>query len=220
MEFLDVAQHEFIAKRLRELVQSRGGNKRVAADSGIPLSTLNTYLAGTEPKLTVAAKLAEFFRVPMAALLSDAPAIQDHGSPGHSVMVPLRDVYVSSGPGTEAIDEAILRYLAFDPYFAEQWGIPTDRVEAVINRGDSNEPTIRDGAIVLIDRGDRKLREKAIFAFRTPDGVRLKRFQRLIDGSARLVSDNQALYAPEHISPVDLEQLRVVGRAFWTGMEI
>jgi phage repressor protein C with HTH and peptisase S24 domain len=137
-----------------------------------------------------------------------------------SVLIPLRDVYASSGPGCEAVDEAIIRHLTFDPFFVESWGIPPERVEAVINRGDSNEPTIRDGAIVLIDRGDRKLREKPMFAFRTPDGVRLKRFQKLMDGSARLVSDNQALYAPEVISPADFEQLRVVGRAFWTGMEI
>ncbi|MGL5447484.1 MAG: XRE family transcriptional regulator [Rhabdaerophilum sp.] len=137
-----------------------------------------------------------------------------------AVQIPLRDVYASSGPGGEAVDEAIIRHLAFDPFFVESWGIPPERVEAVISRGDSNEPTIRDGAVVLIDRGDRKLREKPMFAFRTPDGVRLKRFQKLIDGSARLVSDNQALYAPEVIGPADLEQLRVVGRAFWTGMEI
>lgn len=215
-----MGQQEFIAQRLRELVQRRGGNKRVAADSGIALSTLNTYLAGTEPKLTVAARLAEFFGVPISALLSDMPAIQDREFSEASVQIPLRDVYASSGPGAEAIDEGVLRYLAFDPFFVENWGIPPERVEAVINRGDSNEPTIRDGAIVLIDRGDRKLREKPMFAFRTPDGVRLKRFQKLIDGSARLVSDNQALYAPEVISPADFEQLRVVGRAFWTGMEI
>lgn len=143
-----------------------------------------------------------------------------HGVAKETIQIPLRDVYVSSGPGGEAVDEAIQRHLSFDPFFVETWGVDPERVEAVINRGDSNEPTIRDGAVVLIDRSDRQLREKAIFAFRTPDGVRLKRFQKLIDGSARLVSDNQALYAPEVIGPADLEQLRVVGRAFWTGMEI
>lgn len=215
-----MSQQEFIAQRLKELVLKHGGNKRVAAEAGIALSTLNTYLAGTEPKLSVAARLADYFKVPMSALLSDQPIIQDLGFRAPAVSIPLRDVYVSSGPGGEAIDESIQRFLAFDPFFVEMWGISPDQVEAVINRGDSNEPTIRDGAIVLIDRGDRKLREKPMFAFRTPDGVRLKRFQRLIDGSARLVSDNQAFYAPEVISPADLEQLRVVGRAFWTGMEI
>jgi Peptidase S24-like len=219
-EIMDVAQHEFIAQRLRELVQVNGGNKRVAEASGIPLSTLNTYLAGTEPKISVAAKLAEFFCVPMSSLLSSGTTIQDHGFSAGGVQIPLRDVYVSSGPGAEALDEAILRYLSFDPFFVESWGVSPDKVEAVINRGDSNEPTIRDGAIVLIDRSDRKLREKPIFAFRTPDGVRLKRFQRLIDGSARLVSDNHAFYAPELVRPVDLEQLKIIGRAFWTGMEL
>ena len=213
-------QSEVLARRLKELVQQNGGNKRVAAGSGIPLSTLNTYLAGTEPKFFIAAKLADYFGVPMSALIADNLTIQEIGRHDPIFRIPLRDVYASSGPGGEAVDEAVLRYLSFDPFFVESWNIPPERVEAVISRGDSNEPTIRDGAIVLIDRGDRKLREKPMFAFRTPDGLRLKRFQKLIDGSARLVSDNQALYAPEVISPADLEQLRVVGRAFWTGMEI
>lgn len=197
---------------LRALVKKRGGRVSASSVWGISERTLAGYISGeSDPKLSFLAAVAD----------AEGLALGDFFAEGIAkVRIPLRDVYASSGPGCDVADEAIIRHLTFDPYFVESWGIPVDRVEAVINRGDSNEPTIRDGALVLIDRSDRTLREKAIFAFRTPDGVRLKRFQRLIDGSARLVSDNQALYAPELISPADLEQLRVVGRAFWTGMEI
>lgn len=218
MSLADIAKNR-ISPRLRMLAARHGGNAPASRAWGIPLRTLAGYLAGDfDPKLSVLETIALHEGIEVAEFFRDDAEIRIVESA--TVRIPLRDVYASSGPGCEALDEAIIRHLTFDPFFVESWGIPPERVEAVINRGDSNEPTIRDGAIVLIDRGDRKLREKPMFAFRTPDGVRLKRFQKLMDGSARLVSDNQALYAPEVISPADFEQLRVVGRAFWTGMEI
>jgi phage repressor protein C with HTH and peptisase S24 domain len=211
-----------MARRLRAIVKKAGGNQRVADVAEVPLSTLNTILAGkSDPRVSTLKRLAPALGLSFGDLANElTPDENTKRRIDGSIRIPLRDVYASSGPGCEAIDEGITRYISFDPYFVESWGVPPERVEALINRGDSNEPTIRDGAIVLIDRGDRKLREKPIFAFQTPDGIRLKRFQKLIDGSARLVSDNQTLYAPELIGSADLEQLRVVGRAIWTGMEI
>ncbi|MBN8533884.1 MAG: LexA family transcriptional regulator [Rhizobiales bacterium] len=211
-----------MARQLRAFVKNAGGNQKVADAAEVPLSTLNTILAGkSDPRISTLKRLAPALGMSFGDLANElTPGENTVNSTSHSIRIPLRDVFASSGPGCEVMDEAIIRHLSFDPFFVESWGIPPERVEAVINRGDSNEPTIRDGAVVLIDRGDRKLRERPIFAFRTPDGLRLKRFQKLIDGSARLVSDNQALYAPEVIGPADMEQLRVVGRAFWTGMEL
>lgn len=218
MRLTDIAKIR-ISPFLRQLAARHGGNAGAARAWNVPLRTLAGYLAGDfDPKLSVLEGIAQREGISISEFFVDNAEFRTVDSV--SARIPLRDVYASSGPGCEAVDEAIIRHLSFDPFFVESWGIPPERVEAVINRGDSNEPTIRDGAVVLIDRGDRQLRERPIFAFRTPDGVRLKRFQKLIDGSARLVSDNQALYAPEVISPADLEQLRVVGRAFWTGMEI
>jgi phage repressor protein C with HTH and peptisase S24 domain len=209
-----------LARRLKELVQKHGGNKRVAADSGIPLSTLNTYLAGTEPKLLVAARLAEHFRIPLEALFDEVPRSQEFISTGSTIHIPVRDVYASAGPGSEVFDEAPTSFLAFSSEFVDAWDRSLAHVEAIHARGDSMEPTIQDGAVVLIDRAERSLVEGRIFVFRTPDGLRLKRFQRTIDGAALLISDNRERYAPERVSSSDFEQLRVAGRAFWTGRMI
>lgn len=211
-----------MARRLRSIVKISGGNQKVADLSDVPLSTLNTILAGkTDPRISTLQKLAPALGMSVGDLAFEISRSEntEYRTP-ESVRIPLRDVYASAGPGSEAVDEAPSRFLSFDPFFAAEWGVPLERVEALTARGDSMQPTIQDGAIVLIDRGDRELREKVIFAFRTPDGVRFKRFQRMVDGGAMLVSDNHEFYAPERVAPVDLEQFRIAGRAFWTGRMI
>ncbi len=94
------------------------------------------------------------------------------------------------------------------------WGCTPKAAEAVQSTGDSMWPTINDGAWVIIDRSQHDLAEGKVFAFRTLEGLRLKRFQTSITGAPMLVSDNRDLYAPEVLTRVDMRQLRVVGRVF------
>jgi phage repressor protein C with HTH and peptisase S24 domain len=113
-------------------------------------------------------------------------------------------------------DEPIIGHMQFPETFVRSWGRSPTRVEAIQARGDSMYPTIHDGQWVLIDRADRELADGLVYGFRTPDGLRLKRFQKAIDGTPMLVSDNRDLYAPERLSSCDLAQLKVAGRVFLT----
>ena len=196
--------------RFSQIVDQLGGQNAAARHIGLSQGGVSRLISGGQPNLQTLRLITEKTG---QSLLWLATGQEDNTGAIH---IPLRDVFGSAGPGAEAIDEAPSRFLSFDPYFVRLWGIPAARVEALTARGDSMLPTIEDGAIVLIDTGDRKLREKPVFAFRTPDGVRFKRFQRTIDGGALLVSDNRDLYAPEKVGPADLEQFRIAGRAFWT----
>ena len=137
-------------------------------------------------------------------------------SADRTVLIPMRDVSASAGPGAENGEEPVIGHMQFPEAFVRSWGRSPARVEAIQARGDSMYPTIHDGQWVLIDRADRSLADGLVYGFRTPDGLRLKRFQRAIDGTAMLVSDNRDLYAVERLSPDDFSQLRIVGRAFLT----
>ncbi len=67
-----LATDEF-AQRLREAVSQAGGATRVAQVSGIPLTTLNNYLAGrSEPKRQALAVLAQVLRRDIAWLVTGA----------------------------------------------------------------------------------------------------------------------------------------------------
>lgn len=67
----DMAATDGFAQRLREAVVQAGGATRVAQVSGIPLTTLNNYLAGrSEPKRPALAVLAQVLRRDIAWLVA------------------------------------------------------------------------------------------------------------------------------------------------------
>lgn len=69
--------------------------------------------------------------------------------------------------------------------------------------GESMYPSIHDGDTVLINTAQKKLISGRVFAFRTAEGVRIKRLFRQLDGRVRVVSDNpdKIIYPDEYLAP-------------------
>lgn len=83
--------------------------------------------------------------------------------------------------------------------------------------GDSMQPTILDGDIVLIDTAQKNIRQQdRIWAVAYGDLGMIKRVRRLPGGNYVLLSDNSA------IPPVECadEEMHVVGRVIWIGRRI
>lgn len=83
--------------------------------------------------------------------------------------------------------------------------------------GDSMQPTILDGDIVLIDTAQRDIRQQdRIWAVSYGDLGMIKRVRRTPQGNYQLLSDNPA------VPPVEAadEEMHVVGRVIWIGRRI
>lgn len=83
--------------------------------------------------------------------------------------------------------------------------------------GDSMQPTILDGDIVLIDTAQKDIRQQdRIWAVSYGELGMIKRVRRTPRGSYLLLSDNPA------VPPVDCadEEMHVVGRVIWIGRRI
>lgn len=83
--------------------------------------------------------------------------------------------------------------------------------------GDSMQPTILDGDIVLIDTAQRDIRQQdRIWAISYGDLGMIKRVRRTPQGNYLLLSDNPS------VPPVDCadEEMHVVGRVIWIGRRI
>lgn len=206
-----------MARRLKDLVKKAGGNQRVADAADVPLSTLNTILAGkSDPRVSTLRKLAPALGIPISGLME---IVFDGENTVNQMLdsmvrIPMRNVYASAGPGIENGDEPIIGHLTFPKEIVATWGRNPARIEAVQGHGDSMYPTIADNQWILIDRADRDLVDGRVYGFRTEDGFRVKRFQKRIDGTPMLVSDNRELYAPEPLSKASLRQILVAGRVF------
>ena len=141
------------------------------------------------------------------------------------VMVPVLDARASAGSGALNGDHIVaVDYFPFPERFIRRLGGVPGRVAAIRPEGDSMEPTIRSGALVLIDYTKQKLpdvggvriRDDDIYVFQTGSEyekeTRIKRLQRLATGDKiALVSDN-----PEHmVEVVDPKDIWLVGQAIW-----
>lgn len=83
--------------------------------------------------------------------------------------------------------------------------------------GDSMQPTLLDGDIVLIDTAQRDIRQQdRIWAISYGELGMIKRVRRLPGGTYQLLSDNTA------VPPVECadEEMHVVGRVIWIGRRI
>lgn len=136
------------------------------------------------------------------------------------VLVPRYNVEGSAGGGALVESEDILEYLSF----RKEWIKNTLRIGehhlAVITvKGDSMEPRLRDGDVVLLDMSAKAVEDNAIYALQFNGGLSIKRVQRFMSGAIEIISDNKT-YKPELLTPDQAGDVHVVGRVVWAGGKV
>ncbi|MFC5393110.1 S24 family peptidase [Bosea vestrisii] len=135
------------------------------------------------------------------------------------VWIPLLEVIASAGPGYENARPYELRRLPFPRTWLQRLGVPEKYARFLGVDGDSMEPTIMDGWIVLVDTRPKHARANGIYVLVDGPNVRVKRIALGWQNSIVLISDNER-YQSEPLSPPDAEALQVAGRIVWAGGEI
>ena len=117
-------------------------------------------------------------------------------------------------------DEEVVDYL----HFRREWiknslhvGETSLCVISVI--GDSMEPRLKEGDVVLLDASRQHIEDNAIYALQFNGGLSIKRVQRFMSGAMEIISDNQR-YKPESLTPEQAESVKVVGRVVWAGGKV
>lgn len=144
--------------------------------------------------------------------------IDDEQSPFASISL-YSNSALSAGPGVTLHDESAIEELAFRKDWLKKKGLSDANLVAVPCSGESMDPTIRNGEIVLIDTSDRALRDNKIYAINFGEEALLKRVFRDYDGGYILRSDND-IEADRKVPADDAELLRVIGRAVWHGGDL
>lgn len=118
-----------------------------------------------------------------------------------AVWVPLYDVEVSAGSGIEVYGERIIQRVPFAKSWLQGEGLHAGNLACLPVHGDSMEPTLQHGDIVLVNH--EKTRGDGVFVIRMGNALRVKRLQWLANGDLRISSDN-SIYQTEQITPADL----------------
>lgn len=139
------------------------------------------------------------------------------------VQVPMHDAFLAAGDGHLNETDSVAGHVAFRKDWLTEIGVsPVSAVIATAS-GDSMEPTIHDGDMLLIDlsrstvpartREERDTRPSGIYAVLDDGAARVKRVEVAVPGTFALMSDNPS-FAPE-FRPSD--QLAIIGRVVWWG---
>lgn len=182
---------------------------------GIPSSTFDRiWNLGTTPKARHLIRIADSCGVSLDWLLTGRVAAGAAAPDTGRDLLPIPWLGVA---GDETGRHPPLGRLALDHAWLARTGCPQPEAMALAAAaGDSMEPTLRDGDLLLVDTSISAFRDDAVYLLAVGDSFIVKRVQRRLDGSVVVRSDNPA-YASETLSPVEVSATRCLGRVRWIG---
>lgn len=138
---------------------------------------------------------------------------------GDIILVPMVEARLSAGTGSFETGDGQERFYAFRLDFLRRKGIPTQMALMRVS-GDSMEPEIKDGDVVLIDQTQTTPTPGKLFAVGVEDMVYIKEVN-AAPGKLVLSSYNKAYPALEVDARGDLVNgIRIIGKAVWVGREL
>lgn len=139
------------------------------------------------------------------------------GELGDFVDVPRIDVHLAAGSGAAPQVEEVIGHLKFARNFLRSCGVSVQGARVVDVKGSSMEPTIKDGAVLLVSTSNREPVDNQIFALVRPsEGLIVKRLVR--QGGHWVARSDNRDHADFLID--DGEPITIIGRAIWMGAKI
>jgi phage repressor protein C with HTH and peptisase S24 domain len=207
--------------RIEQIANDAGGAEKLADLVGFSRSVIYNYINGdSEPNLE---KLVALSKASGRSVqwLATGHEIADESEKFSRrvdfIYFPRYEVRAAGGAGAVVESERIVDFIGFKAEWVHSvLGVAPDKVVLISACGDSMEPTISDGDLLLVDTAVNRVGPDAIYALASADILQVKRIQKLRDGSLRIISDNPK-YEPEILSGAEGESIRIVGRVIWRG---
>jgi phage repressor protein C with HTH and peptisase S24 domain len=230
--------HELFAKeefgaRVRALTAGFATVAEAARFLGVKEQTLRNARAGkNNPQAPLLLALSRKLNVSMTFLLGlddDSGLLPSDAGAATAPprMVPRLDVGAAAGTGAVNPTAAGEERLAFPAWMLAKIAQPGAELRFLRAPGDGMEPTIADGALLLIDQraAERELPKQTprpkndfdhpdIYVFLMGHDLHVKRLRVKPNGDVLIISDNHA-HDPELLRGGDLEGFKIVGRVIW-----
>ncbi len=187
------------------------GPAKIAERSGVPISTLMTWMKATESDMR-ARNLAKIVAA-VKALEAEAPEPITHAGEIY-YPVPVYDVRAKAGAGALVEDGEPIHHQMYRQDWLKSIAPGSLASLSLIEvSGDSMEPTLRPRDQILVDRAVKRVTKDGIYILLFEGQLLVKRCWRdLTDGSIAVKSDNPE-YPMQRIKKHD--QLEVIGMVVW-----
>ncbi|WP_308719228.1 S24 family peptidase [Komagataeibacter xylinus] len=192
-----------LVERLRSAIKSAGGNKHVSALSGVPNGSINHYLTGRSMSAEAASRIARACGVSLDWLLLGDEVSHARSEVSICGLEPSDDlthidyynVAASAGFGLCADEAEKPEKVAISKRFLRQdLGLEPNRAIMLETRGDSMEPALRAGDLLVVDTRQQHILD-GVHVLVVNGGLLVKRVSAEPDGKVRIASDNP-LYPP------------------------
>ncbi|HHT7859560.1 hypothetical protein NMV45_11225 [Pasteurella multocida] len=121
-----------------------------------------------------------------------------------------RGVRISAGLGLENEEQYDSAYIMVESLWFQKTGNKSKHCAMFTVRGESMEPTLKDGEEIIVDRSKRELMEGKIFVLNHNGTMLVKKVQFTYDG-VELISDNPA-YRPLKLNTEEANNLMIIGQ--------
>lgn len=209
---------KLIAGRIRKCRTDSGMTLTQAANqlavlSGEPISLprFSNWETTTEPKipsLHLFPALGKMFNVSAAYLagFEDTPrrdfADSDYISTVRTVTVGGQRIEVEGADDT----------LAFRRVYAEELGVPVEKLLIVKQLDDSMRDTLSRGDYAVIDTRQSRIKGKDLFGLLINGDVWLRWIRPEVNGDFTIAADDSDQYPDQQLSPEQLEEFQIIGR--------
>lgn len=209
-----------VLERLAEAIKKAGGQTKVSSLLGIDTKTVGRWSKGqSAPKFEDIVRVAKLAGVSIDWIAGESEGLQNttQTTTGGALQIPRYPISASAGHGRFLQDATITDYVPFPADFFKTHvrGNPDDMF--IINAsGDSMEPTMRDGDMIMIDKSAaEKPINAGIYCFSLEDLNFVKRLQQMPQGILAR-SDNKD-YSEFLIEPHQQDEFHPIGRVVWIG---
>jgi len=213
-----------LGKKIRFLRNELGLTlEKLAERSGVDTGTISALEMRDSSRSMFAPQLARGLGVSLDDLLSDDPfplptVYRESERPAvrrkDYITFDVLNVEASAGSGFLISDhvEVIDKVKVLESWARKAFGGNLRHIRVITAKGDSMSPTFGDDDVLFVDETVREYQGEGVYIIAMPDELRVKRLQRLIDGSMRIISDNSALYPPEIVKGEELSLFCICGK--------
>ncbi|MGH6872167.1 MAG: LexA family transcriptional regulator [Rhizomicrobium sp.] len=203
---------------MRTLLDLFDSRPEAAAIAGVTPEHLASYISGkAKPPFELVSRLAAAKGVSLQWMASGEGKLDLSGEEDGFVHIPVSRIDASSGTGKYPMADDVREHIAF----ARNWlraviREPEDKLLVVFNRGEDNEPDIKDGDALLVVTGLTRVAHDGYHVFKTDSERMITRKAKIyVDGRVGL-STCKSEDKPEMSSAEDANRW-VFGRVCWRG---
>ena len=144
-------------------------------------------------------------------------AVANFGATGSGyVLVPRYDIEASAGHGALIAEENVLDHMAFrEDWIRRALRVDPRRLALITAAGDSMEPVIRSGDLLLVDMSVQRIIDDTIYIVEVSGNLLVKRIQQFLGGV--IVKSENPSYEPWTLRGDEVADLQVRGRIRWIG---